>query len=402
MNKNDRREILAKRAKQNTESPVKNQNKLNDEFLKYMNGNNNNNGAYPNTYNINFAEKYYPHLIKNNNEQNIATNVMKAIRAKRAMPVKKSAMFWLNRVRKRLARPNLTGNVVTGNTVKLSRIGMNRARKNNVNVNLESYKVNGGNLVQNNVRTGVSQVWLKRQAAYIRGLSEYDFKTLLAFTHNSSTWVGKYERTGNLPNIGNYYDTFNTSVLNNANKRKIRSKKLMILRPLVPQIRKILGDAAANTNRLKNNSLHRKALDMYRADLHRIIRNAPALPATMMVYRGLQTDPFKGSVGTVHRVKGFSSTSYHASWGTYYARGRDANMQRIKLLRGTHVIAASILNPWENGGQGEIIINSGTKYIVRSRNVLRSVMQQGLPKRMRVTDVTVIPDGPSNKNINKV
>jgi hypothetical protein len=280
---------------------------------------------------------------------------------------------------------------------------MNRARKNNANVRWNSYKVNGGNLVQNSAKSGVSQVWLNRQAAYIRGLSEYDFKTLLAFTHNSSMWVGKYERTGNLPNVNNYYGTFNQGVLNNANKRKVRNRKFEILNPLVPQIRKILGNPSANTNNLKNSSLHKKALDMYRADLHRIIRNAPALPANMMVYRGLKSDPFKGSVGAVQRVKGFSSTSYHADWGMYYARGRDARLQRIKLLRGTHVIAASMVNPWEYGGQGEIIINSGTKYIVRSRNVLRSVIKgPGGLEKMRMTDVTVIPDGPSKKNINKV
>jgi len=406
-NKNDplneaKREILAKRAKR--AKPANNQNKLNDEFLKYLNSNNNNN---PYNY-MTFVKKYYPHLLQNNNYQgNMLTNVKKAILAKRAKrnmtsPVKKTAMSWLSRVRKRLTQPRGTGNMErVGNIVKLPRFGVNRARKQNENIAWNSYKLNEGNLVQNNARSKVSQAWLRKQAAYIKGLSDYDFKTLLAYTLNSSLWVGQYERTGKLPNISNYH-TFNYSVLNAANKKKAMRDPNWVTKPLVPQIRKILNDPSANVQRVKkNNSLHRKALDMYRADLHRIIRNAPALPANLIVYRGLGTDPFKGSVGAIHRIKGFSSSSYHSSWGTYYMRGSDPILQRIKLLRGTHVIAASIVNPWESRGQGEIIINSGTKYIVRARNVLRHVLNRGAPDKVRVTDITVIPDGPSNKNINK-
>jgi len=401
-----KREILAKRSnvkKTRMNVPTKNQE---NAFIKLLNANNvnlNSNNINQNRENakMNFVEKYYPHLAQKmqdiNYEGNVFMNVKKDILAKRA---KKSATSWLGKVRKRLTQPRVAGNVAARN-IKLPRFGINRARKSNTNVRWGALKVNEGNLVQNG-SSGVSQVWLRKQANYIKGLNDYDFKTLLAYTLNSSLWVGKYERTGNVPNIRNYYNTFNYSVLNAANKKKAMRNLKWVTKPLLPQIQKILNDPTANIQRLKNNSLHRKALDMYRADLHRIIRNAPALPANMIVYRGLSTDPFKGSKGIIHRVKGFSSASYLASWGSYYARGgTEPQLQRIKLLRGTHVIAAAILNPWETGGQGEIIINSGSRYIIRTRNVLRHVVQPFGSERMRVTDVTVIPDGPSNKNINK-
>lgn len=245
--------------------------------------------------------------------------------------------------------------------------------KTNMPLNNQRYLVSQGN--------AVNQSWLTRQAAYIRSLSDYDFQTLAAFTVQSHKWIGRFMRTGNFPN---QYRSSGTSHM---------------VEPLAVQMQKLTGkpDASVYTNR--NKALQIKAMELYARDLHRIIQNAPPVPATMYVYRGVNDDVFKGETGSIHHTKGFVSTAYMLKTAAIYGAPRGYNhhfnIHRIKVLRGSHVIAAAMVNQWNKEGENEILINSNSRYIVRARRIARRIVYQGNYRTesedARITDVTLLP-----------
>jgi hypothetical protein len=130
-------------------------------------------------------------------------------------------------------------------------------------------------------------------------------------------------------------------------------------------------------------------MELYVKDLQRITKKAPPLPKSIVVYRGISTDIFKGKIGAVQTLDEFASTAYVPQ----YLYGKDRYM-RIKLLKGSRVLLLQGLNKWEANGEFEVLVNKGAKYIIRKRNVLRPVVNRTFvpvynPKKY-ITDVTVI------------
>jgi hypothetical protein len=130
------------------------------------------------------------------------------------------------------------------------------------------------------------QKWLDDQSEYIKSLSHEDFYTAMAYTVRSHQWIGPWLRNGSTP-----YFTF----------------PLGHTFPLYHQLQEIAKNDSSLKNSLdaqdyKNvlkklpNETIDKAMDMYVKDLQRIVRNAPPLPKTMYVYRGVQTNIFKGKL----------------------------------------------------------------------------------------------------------
>jgi len=259
---------------------------------------------------------------------------------------------------------------------------LSNGRENKAGISYISYNIpnkNAHGYLVAQTKNAVNQEWLDKQAEYIRGLSVYDRKTLAAYTYRSHGWIGRFLRSNGtfLPNVESYY-----------NRTKPNQPK-----PLVPQIQKLTNNPTANIWKVKNNQeLHRDALKLYERDLHRIIRGAPPLPATMVIYRGVAVDPFQGAIGSVHRLKGFASAAYLIKTAANYAnRGFGShNIQRIKLMKGTRVIAASLVNKWDDEGENEVIINSDARYIIRNRNITRRLLYSGKSIEAKVTDITVV------------
>jgi hypothetical protein len=63
-------------------------------------------------------------------------------------------------------------------------------------------------------------------------------------------------------------------------------------------------------------------------------------------------------------------------------------MQRITVLPGTPVLLVAGLNQWNENGEYEIMVNLGTKYLIRGRAVKR-IIWTGQKRTTRVTDVTI-------------
>jgi hypothetical protein len=128
-----------------------------------------------------------------------------------------------------------------------------------------------------------------------------------------------------------------------------------------------------------------RALRMYRDDLKRIIAGAPKSRKKMVLYRGASFDIFRSTKGHWHTLESFCSAAYDLKHALGYEGG---TMQRITVLPGTPVLLVAGMNQWGYAGEYEIMVNFGTKYLIRSRAVKR-ILWTGYRRMTRVTDVTI-------------
>jgi hypothetical protein len=242
--------------------------------------------------------------------------------------------------------------------------------------------------------------WFRRQDEYVKNLSDYDFWTAQAHTNMSHKWIGPFLYRGTVPSsLPVRDDGFHTHIA-----------------PLWPQVRKMIlddtyvyrtgtdawqdswardlkrsTDEKYRYNLFSNNSKHlssntkREALKMYRDDLKRIIAGAPKSRKQMVLYRGASFDIFRSTRGHWHNLESFCSASYYLKHALMYEGG---TMQRITVLPGTPVLLVAGLNQWNENGEYEIMVNLGTKYLIRGRAVKR-IIWTGQKRTTRVTDVTI-------------
>lgn len=235
--------------------------------------------------------------------------------------------------------------------------------------------------------------WFKRQNKYISKLNDYDYWTVQAHTNRSHAWIGPYTRDGRVPIfIG----------LGLGGGKHIT--------PLWPQIRKLLlsgryddtvtwtaafkrGDESgryrlfsAEIERLPK-TIKKEALEMYKVDLKRIIAHAPKSNKKMILYRGSHFDIFKGTKGHWHNLTSFCSAAFNVRHALSYGSN---GFQRITILPGTSVLLVAGMNQWNQNGEYEVMVNIDTKYLIRSRGVMRPVYYNDrLQETVRVTDVTI-------------
>jgi hypothetical protein len=258
--------------------------------------------------------------------------------------------------------------------------------------------VNDGTMVATRA-SDIDLDWFKRQDEYVKHLSDYDFWTAQAHTNRSHSWIGPFLYSGTIP----------STIPGRSGASHIH------IAPLWPQVRKMILDGTytrrtaerwrdawiddftrmtsekdrydlfcVNSNALSSET-KRKALSMYRDDLKRIIAGAPKSRKKMVLYRGASFDIFRSIRGHWHNLESFCSASYDLNHAIGYEGG---TMQRITVLPGTPVLLVAGMNQWNVNGEYEIMVNLGTKYLIRSRAVKR-MLWTGHKRASRVTDVTI-------------
>ena len=251
--------------------------------------------------------------------------------------------------------------------------------------------VNDGTVVATRA-SDIDLDWFKRQDAYVKNLNDYDFWTAQAHTNRSHSWIGPFLYRGTIP-----------SYLPGTDGKHIL--------PLWPQIRKMILDGTfkheghyywvggfkdATSERIRYDiykanmrnipsHIMKRALEMYRADLRRIIAGAPKSRKKMVLYRGASFDIFRSTKGHWHTLESFCSAAYDLRHALGYEGG---TMQRITVLPGTPVLLVAGMNQWGYAGEYEIMVNIGTKYLIRGRGVKR-LLWTGYRRMTRVTDVTI-------------
>ena len=284
-------------------------------------------------------------------------------------PIKKALKLRLKLVQNRLKTLNKNKSKFLGTkrSFILPRFDKKRVETTK-SIKYTSY--NSRNIITNSDKS-INQEWMYKQSNYIKNLSDYDFRTLSCYTVRSYGWLTPFMRFGTLPKrISSYKSAF--------------SGHPAMETPLLAQLEKLGGRALADVT--KNDKLHRDALQLYVKDLHRIIQKAPPVPETMYLYRGTTTDVFHGKIGAIQHLGPFASGSYLLNTALEYGK----IIQRIKILKGTHVILASAVNRWKASGENEVIINNDSRYIIRARDIKRKIMTDKNNIVARVTDITLL------------
>ena len=269
-----------------------------------------------------------------------------------------------------------------------------KMRRANISV-YNSPMVNDGTMLATRA-SDIDLEWFKRQDTYVKNLSDYDFWTAQAHTNRSHSWIGPFLYSGSvssyLPGTGGIH-----------------------IAPLWPQVRKMILDGTytvRGTDRWRDawvddfkrmtseksryelfcrnagqltTDVKRVALNMYRDDLKRIIAGAPKSRKKMILYRGASFDIFRSTKGHWHNLESFCSAAYDLKHALGYEGG---TMQRITVLPGTPVLLVAGMNQWNAAGEYEIMVNMGTKYLIRGRGVKR-IVWTGHKRMTRVTDVTI-------------
>ena len=261
-------------------------------------------------------------------------------------------------------------------------------RKANISV-YNSPMVSDGTMVATRA-SDIDLDWFKRQDAYVKNLSDYDFWTAQAHTNRSHSWIGPFLYRGTVP-----------TYLPGADGKHIvplwpQIRKLILDRPVGPHSTwmttfKTSTSEKARYDIYKSNTrnipppIMKRALEMYRDDLKRIIAGAPKSRKKMILYRGASFDIFRSTKGHWHNLESFCSAAYDLNHALAYEGG---TMQRITVLPGTPVLLVAGMNQWNFAGEYEIMVNFGTKYLIRSRAVKR-IIWTGHRRTTRVTDVTI-------------
>ena len=256
--------------------------------------------------------------------------------------------------------------------------------------------VNDGTMVATRA-SDIDLDWFKRQDTYVKNLSDYDYWTAQAHTNRSHSWIGPFLYRGtvssHLPGTGGkhiapLWPQVRELILNGTFKRRSGSEGY---RDAWFEDFKRMTSEKDRYGLFCNNADHlmshmkRTALSMYREDLKRIIAGAPKSRKKMVLYRGASFDIFRSTKGHWHNLESFCSAAYDLKHALGYEGG---TMQRITVLPGTPVLLVAGMNQWNVAGEYEIMVNMGTKYLIRGRGVKR-ILWTGQRRMSRVTDVTI-------------
>jgi hypothetical protein len=241
--------------------------------------------------------------------------------------------------------------------------------------------------------------WFKRQDKYVKNLSDYDFWTAQAHTNRSHSWIGPFQYRGSIPSsfpgrhggahvhIAPLWPQVRELILNGTFKRRSGSEGYRDA--WIEDFKRMTSEKqrydlfCRNTNQLQS-QMKLAALRMYELDLKRIIAKAPKSRKKMVLYRGASFDIFKDRPGHWFTLNSFCSAAYNFAHSTAYG----STMQRITVLPGSPVLLVAGMNQWDKNGEYEIMVNIGTKYLIRTRDVRRAGWS-GNRHMLRVTDVTI-------------
>jgi hypothetical protein len=242
--------------------------------------------------------------------------------------------------------------------------------------------------------------WFKRQDKYVKNLSDYDYWTAQAHTNRSHGWIGPFLYRGTIPSsfpgrsggmhthIAPLWPQVRKFILDGTFQRRSGSERWRD--NWIEDFKTMTSEKSrydlfcSNTNHLPS-KVKLEALRLYRDDLKRIIAKAPKSRKKMVLYRGASFDIFRDTRGYWHTLNSFCSAAYELNHALGYEGG---SMQRITVLPGTPVLLVAGMNQWSREGEYEIMVNMGTKYLIRGRGVKR-VLWTGRRRTVRVTDVTI-------------
>jgi hypothetical protein len=100
-------------------------------------------------------------------------------------------------------------------------------------------------------------------------------------------------------------------------------------------------------------------LQLYVADLTRIIYEAPTSKEPLIVYRGTDHDIYKGVKGNIFKSTQIMSTAYLPKHAMQYARGKKGILTRITIPPGKPSLFIAPVNKYGAHGEYEVVLPPG-------------------------------------------
>lgn len=214
--------------------------------------------------------------------------------------------------------------------------------------------------------------WFKKMDAYIRGLSNYDAFTILGYSYHSFDFINKYlvgEMTDSRLKAlmyedmyKNYYFPFyvqmhsildtlfidpsnDDSYTHNSSKKKASAWVKWCRRKTAGECYKVI----LKIMRSFPYDFMKKVMELFKADLSRIINASPPIDKQLVLYRGVKDDYFmRDAKNRYYTNKTFVSCSLDPNHAYKYLRGNNCCFKRIVMLPGTHALFISGISCYPN------------------------------------------------------
>ncbi|AGE50242.1 PBCV-specific basic adaptor domain-containing protein [Acanthocystis turfacea Chlorella virus Canal-1] len=216
--------------------------------------------------------------------------------------------------------------------------------------------------------------YLVDQVGYLRGLSMHDLITVMGYTNHSHFWLTPFQRDGKVfsrfPDVNKggssvvpMWSQFDIIVSSGYDVLKHNAPAAV--RDLLNQYdslsnadRYLAYTFAVNENYVTKDT-YKLMLQLYVADLTRIIYAAPTSKQPIIVYRGTDHDIYKGVKGNIFKSTQFMSTAYLPKHAMQYSRGKKGILTRITLPPGKPSLFIAPVNRYGSHGEYEIVLPPG-------------------------------------------
>jgi len=210
--------------------------------------------------------------------------------------------------------------------------------------------------------------WFVAQDKYIRSLTSRQLFTMFGYTYNGDKWAHEYLdnnfslsrfRAGVPSALSSSYFAF---FFQARDFYKINTGKINT--DYAQTITRVIGETDVNNIKC--------IMNMFINELNEIIRKAPAVTRTFIVFRGVKDDKYlSGAVDGTYTTERFCSSSVSGSVAHHFSGGH--TLQRITLLRGSKCLL--MIGPTKFETELEILLPRGSTYkVVQKRtNVKQKV-----------------------------
>lgn len=309
---------------------------------------------------------------------------------------------------------------------------------NGMNFSLNNYnKSIALNLYNAESESVIDTTWFKQVNEYIKSLSAQDILTLIGYTFHGDVWAnsymrGTFDQSKFMNGVNHLYDYWISSYMplffqalhviestkdlnslihnskhvyfvekqmGNISMESVLLKKDITVLEVLEIIRDKKHSIVNSSKYLAMGQIAGyftvdfwlKCIELYCADLNRIIRKAPALKTKMIVFRGVKDDYYlKGSKKSLYTNQGFISTSIYYKKASNFAayvgpKNHTCCLKRITLLPGTRCIFLSGLSKFPD--EFEILLPSDSIYHLRNAKATYKIYKD---EYYKTTDICAV------------
>jgi predicted Ser/Thr protein kinase len=214
--------------------------------------------------------------------------------------------------------------------------------------------------------------WFAAQDKYIRSLGVREIFTISGYSYNGDQWAhtyldGRFDYNRFRTSVGNLGGTYFAFFFQARDFYKINTGDIL----------KDYNETVTRVKNDKDNENIKSIIHMFINDLNEIIRKAPSVTRTFIVFRGNKDDKYlTGAVNNLYTTERFCSASVSGGKAVdSFASGHE--LQRITILKGSKCLL--MFGITQVPGEWEILLPRGSTYqIVKRRQNMKTLENTNL------------------------